>query len=529
MSNPTYDAAIFADSMSEQPPFDPVIDARTILDVRDSNNGSYSSNDVIFDCKDAGAGSDLFVNYGEGTMLFPITLTMTATGGKFIKASGNRYAMAIKNCVLQLVNSLTVNVNGVELVSRRDLLGVLASYRLMTEWSPADVEASGPSYGFAKDSGDTFQFDDVLGELNNGVTEVARNPSVAATFNEGRYTRSKWAVSSLDTEFAKFQDIATLKTNCYRSTVDSNQDQTITQELNIAIPLKKLHPFFESIPLLCKAHVQMTFNMNVCDTNFGVTAGAITSQTTNQPNRVCPYSVCPASVNGAHGLRIEAAVTNLAVTMRVGNTMMKQCLLRLHRYRLSPDAIGKLMDRGPYTVRYDDYYSRILVNQSTLNNEHINAPVQRPRRLIVIPQTTRAANGTGGIAPIASALSSSPATCQPYWACHQLQVSMSGESIYSAPLSYSYAQWLSEIQGSGSMNGGFSDNLRSGLLTEHDWRTGYSVLDINLARHTKGNDDPAVQIALSLTNQHRFNSDFYCFLVYNREFTISPVTGEITK
>jgi hypothetical protein len=96
MSSPEYDKTAIAFSAAGYAPEFDVVN-RQIVQINDTNSGSYSAGQVNFDLTSL-ASSNAFMDLAGAVISIPIRLTMTPTGGLFTASVINQYAASLKNC-----------------------------------------------------------------------------------------------------------------------------------------------------------------------------------------------------------------------------------------------------------------------------------------------------------------------------------------------------------------------------------------------------------------------------------------------
>ena len=178
-------------------------------------------------------------------------------------------------------------------------------------------------------------------------------------------------------------------------------------------------------------------------------------------------------------------------------------------------------------------------------NQILTNGVSRARALLGIPFLSAQTNGTKDIttntfsagtnvtgtstfSTMASAFSSSPATCCPYHTCSNYNVLVSGVALYQSNYQYKFEHFLQEIRGSNAINGGISLAMSSGLLSQTDYEHGYGYIYTDLSRRTgQASDDISRSIQVQLTNTSNCYVDYVWFIIYEREIEISTSSGAL--
>jgi hypothetical protein len=138
--------------------------------VPDNNNGSYSSGSIILDLASV-ANSNKYLNWKESTLIVPIVLNIqhaTATG--FTTSSNNAYACSLLNGVHHLFNSISLQLANNEIVAVQSFSNVLQNFKILSSFSPADVENLGATMLFAEDTANAFNYDSGAGANGLGLS-----------------------------------------------------------------------------------------------------------------------------------------------------------------------------------------------------------------------------------------------------------------------------------------------------------------------------------------------------------------------
>ena len=93
---------------------------------------------------------------------------------------------------------------------------------------------------------------------------------------------------------------------------------------------------------------------------------------------------------------------------------------------------------------------------------------------------------------------------------------------------YGFEEFLQEIRGSNSINGGSALGLSSGLLSQNDWENGYRFVYVDLSRRmSQSNDDISRSIQVSFTNSAAYAADFFFLIGYEKQIVLSTSTGAL--
>jgi hypothetical protein len=200
------------------------------------------------------------------------------------------------------------------------------------------------------------------------------------------------------------------------------------------------------------------------------------------------------------------------------------------------------------TILYNDIltFQTLSVTAGASVSQILTNGISRPRYLLIIPQMAGIINGSGkanlassftkavnGLdsalgSPMNSPFSSSPATTAPQAVISSLNILVSGQNIYQSNYQYGFEQFLQEVRGSNSLNGGIPLALSSGLLSQQDWENGYRFCYVDLSRRvSQANDDISRSIQVTFTNSATYCMDYFYIIGYEKSITISTSTGSL--
>jgi len=360
MSSPAYDSSLFSHSMIESEEFSPEFVDRQTVEVGDSNGQSYGSGSVVFDLQSLSTGSS-FLDVRGAQIMIPVQITTTATAGSFTAARENAFCACLKQSVYGLIDSIVLNINGVEVVSAQQRLNMYANYKILSEWSANDTEQAGPQILFAKDTVESLTNSAVLGEINQELrasNPYATNSTSIVTGgqtiqNVGRFKRARWMALTSEQVYEAFNSQANAATQ-WSNTCDTTSTSVITHQCFLQLPVRGLHDIFEKMPLVRNCLIKLTLNTH-CPASYSVTTdanGVYTVPVSNCPREFMPISLTTGGVAGT-GLVLGSA-TGISTSIQIGISTSKQCLFRVNRYTMSVDSETKYLDSPVRKIAYDD-------------------------------------------------------------------------------------------------------------------------------------------------------------------------------
>jgi hypothetical protein len=141
--------------------------------INDINQGNYGNRQVQFDMSGF-FNAARFMSFSEMILVLPLVTTLSpldfytdanpsATGlnglgpnlnpatSSYIPKPNNLYSVGFKSGYWNLIYSMSVNADGVDVVQLQPNLNYLCSAKAMMEWSQSDVDKHGPLCGFLPD------------------------------------------------------------------------------------------------------------------------------------------------------------------------------------------------------------------------------------------------------------------------------------------------------------------------------------------------------------------------------------------
>jgi hypothetical protein len=259
------------------------------------------------------------------------------------------------------------------------------------------------------------------------------------------------------------------------------------------------------------------------------------------------------------GIKNDNSITKSTITLGIGKSfntatsyshpVMTSCRFYAKMLEFSPLYEEMYLSSVPTkTILYNDILSfqTLSVGAGSSVSQILTNGISRPRYLLIIPQmagiingsakgnltssfTTASTNGLSALgSPMNSPFSSAPGTCGPQAVISSLNILVSGQNIYQSNYQYGFEQYLQEVRGSNSLNGGLPLALSSGLISQQDWENGYRFIYVDLSRRvSQANDDISRSIQVSFTNSSAYCMDYFYVIAYEKQISISTSTGAL--
>jgi len=474
---------------------------------------------------------------------------------------------SLKNGYHQLINSMSVEITNCQVVSTTNYTNLDINYKLLTTCSREDELNFLPSINFHKDTAESINYlgaaDTIaVGEYNNVIkpslwtsdtgwgktgwnSNAGRLQRMMNTSFDPANTLNGSGGSKLVTENATKAVGKNYYTN---NSVNTDNVHYITATL----PLKIIHDLFRKMPLVKGAYMRLILNLNTqCQSVITIAASKFSTYATTSPNQTFPLMISPmATTNGFVVNGTTSITTGIGIAKSYNTTTsfshpISTCRLYAKMIEMTPTAEENYLSAVPTkTILYNDILSYQSLNNAAGSNvsQILTNGVSRPRYLLIIPQMAAAINGSNkdtlgttysaGVGvlgtPMNSPFSSSPGTTAPHASITNLNVLVSGQTIYQSNYTYGFEQFLQEVRGSNAINGGISLGLSSGLLSQNDWENGYRFCYVDLSRRiSQPNDDISRSLQVIFTNSAAYATDYYFIIGYEKQIVLSTSTGSL--
>jgi len=503
----------------------------------------------------------------------------------------NAFAASLKNGYHQLINSMSVEITNNQVVNLTNFSNIPINYKLLTSMSVDDERNFGSTIGFSKDTAESIQYQGSavgngvgLGECNNVITQGLFNPMNGwgsyEQSNRGRIERMLKATSYDPTRSTPSLFTTPATCNAVAKNFVAQSPGYINYYITATIPLKILHDVFSKLPLTRGMYMRLIINTNTsCSTTvnyaFNNNAFTFTSIATSSQFNSVPYMVSPlttatqyqsngtpavngtgqglalgitgAASNGAGSFQMSIGIGKSFNTTTSFSHVLTQCRIYACMYTMTPLYEELYMKTNPVKdIHYTDILSFQVLNIGAGNtfNQLLSNGISRLRWLLIHPMIAATANGTASAAnanwvtpgtqiagmstPMASPFSSAPGTCGHGLHIGNFNVLVSGVNIYQSNYLYKFEHWLQEVRGSNCLNGGIPIGLSSGLISQSDFESAYPFVYVDLSRRaSQANDDISRSIQIVGQNLASCAVDYYCFVGYERQITISTGTGSL--
>lgn len=529
--------------------------------ILDQNNGSYSNNQIILDCASL-SNSGKWCDWANAKIDVPLLITMSSA--TVFTGANCDYALGLKNGFHQLVNSINVEYNNTSVVQVSNLTNMFISYKLNTTLSTDDLVTIGPQIGFRPDGSQSWEYNPVasaqgVGSCNSSNGIALLNPAlsyVGTEANLGFFGRQ------LDITFTNNQPGVTNLLGANWNSVSAQFAKSYTTGVVLSgavygkawnilatIRLKDLADFFAQMPLTRNAYIKMYVNLNQSLTTLRFNAPAPTYGTmyVNSGDvivyggQTSPLLVASCkqyngmeqigSLAGAKTFTISVSVLNSLDTSCPAtiarNPMLSGCRLYADLYTMNPMKEEEYLQQRTKTIRYKDIFQYQFLNVSGTFNFLVTNGISRLQEIVIVPLISSSVNGATGqaISTLRSPFCSEPATCSPLEWINNFNIQISGTNIFTNNEQFGFEQFQNELYGVNSINGGLTDGLTSGLISQTAFYNNYGYLVADVARRLP-EDNSAKSVQLSGTCLSQLPVDLYIFCVFEKAIVVDTFSGK---
>lgn len=261
---------------------------KTIMQINDTNNGSYSGQINIDTTSVANSGR--YVNWKTAYEVIPFCFSIKGDQS-IVDRYVNNFTVGLKNGTHQLIDSIQVDYNQVSILQPVRFINHYISYKINTTWTEEDMLKYGDDIMFHKDSSNTFHYNgtatgnqgglDGNGISNNRIVNVNHNKIVGGAnlgqnSNEGLRRRCELVKNFTNGNTNDLNSLYNLN-NATRELVNyiyddnaAGADRTYYMVIYCKIKLAFVADFFKQMPLHRggQVRIRIQYNQANCTINY---------------------------------------------------------------------------------------------------------------------------------------------------------------------------------------------------------------------------------------------------------------------
>ncbi|ETP33289.1 hypothetical protein F442_18159, partial [Phytophthora nicotianae P10297] len=547
------DAYLLQSALKTDPPID-VSKSKSVAYVVDGNQGSYNSGLITIDATSQLTGSRGFGSLKDAYITLPYVITGKSTGSTDIAENINRFAFALKCNVANVVDSLTVELNGKKIVTETEYKCFWNNLRAMTELSQDEVFKHGADMHLYPDSWYSINFSGAAGPTGDGYSnnQLEKGGKLDSTisqaqegiqFNNGFFHRLLLAPPIIDSteatganSWASFGTTAT-KQICQQNGKGSFREYSYsnitaasgsTQDAKkggqwfymLKLRLVDLHPIFKELDLLANPQLKLRLRINAGTVEISGTSTTMRLESTTMTSgQTCPIMIASAaSGNANEGLLQAGAKLSFSFgplgnaftsTSQIGEYFpytTSRLYIPFYHLKNSTNIIQKPVK----TIRYHDcfaqMYTKVADISPTVPTGQLNAPFalqvsgykKNVKYVALIPLAETSAGHfeiAHGTPQYQSPFDSAPWTCMPGASIRNFQVQLGNNNVFSSSQEYDYETFCDEFSKLGAINGDLSSEVSNGLVDSMQWSMAQRILIADCSRLSQKDVPQAIQIS----------------------------------
>ena len=449
---------------------------KDVVYIIDSNNGSYSNNQIIFDLAGL-SNSDRWCDFKNSYIAVPLIITLRNSTTPDMTGFTTDFAVAMKNGFHQIVNSMVVQYNKTTCVQQTNLTNMYVSFKLNTTLSLNDVATIGPSIGFSlPDNPNSWAYSATAtingwGQIQNDDDGTTTNPTIAHGSTSNLPLLQRQVFETFATSQTGTTTLLGSANNAIQVFGQYGRAYTYknatgqTWQFVAQIRMKDICDFFDKIPLVKRAYLNIWVYLNQSLTTITsvapaagppAVAGVMGATTTIYGGQTCPVMVAgggagmgfnPAldSANGTWIIScsvLNSLDTALTATPALAkNQLLNQCRFYCDTYQMTPQAEAEYVADREKTIIYEDIFQYQVLNQTGQINQLITQGIKNATKIVVCPLISSGTNPTANAtfaSPFASPFSASPGSLSPLMYFTNFNIQVAGINLFNYSYQYGF-------------------------------------------------------------------------------------------
>jgi hypothetical protein len=544
------DAALYQISSSQEMDGHEFI-RKEIVYLVDSNNSNYSSNLINYDTSSI-SNSGKWASFSEAYFVIPYSMTLTSNTD-LTGVNVSPFIAGMKNGFWQIIDSMQVDLNGVNIIQQINYLNAYVTFRALSTWSENDQIKYGPSCGFFKDTATSVAYSGAAAANGDGLSNnrVYLQPAVVANtavftgsaLNSGYVQRLLYTANSaaagLNGVGAFYTAYATNGMPFFGNNGAAGAARVYYWSFLAKVRLRDLSDYFAKVPLLKGSFYRFTLGINsAVSTVTTVAAGPTMALTTvNLGARTNPMMVSSSAANQPTNTVVAGGAGGVftfscGISLTGATSILTGTRLYVPIYTMNPTYEEQYVTMNPTkTIVYNDLYSFYISNIAAGANFQylLSNGITNPKHLVVIPLLNRAAGNNTVIAAseLESPFSSCPGTTMPLGVIQNFQVQVSGVNLFSQQQQYDFDAFMSELSKTGINGGQTTPSLSSGLISEADFGYAFRYYLADISRRLPAEDAYPKSIQIQGINGSTKIMDLLTFVANQRAIIVNTLSGAL--
>jgi hypothetical protein len=534
--------------------------------VIDLNQGSYQNGVITIDATAQLNGSEGFACLRDAYLMLPYKISMK-NGGTAQTAAANRFCSTLKCGNWNVIDSMSLELNGKTIISMADYKLFWNNIRAQTGYSPQYVEKHGAESFLFPDSAQSVSYSAAASSTtSDGYSNTTAFTSSFATTgpaggasipNDGLVKR---LISNPPTAGANFSTTWPSVGDAAASTTIANQTARGafiagaatanaimgTWNYMLKIKLTDLHPIFKDLDLMANPQIRLRFRVNQGTSAVAVdaTKGMSLTSTTLASGNVCPVMLAATSTgNPMAGVIANSAPFSIswgavvnALEPNIDGTYMPFTTSRLYVPLVHLENPQSIISTPVKKIRYNDcyaqwFYQRAAVGkQATQHNAafdlQLSASVKNAKYVILLPFAEQTSSfATAAVQQFQSPFDSALWTLHPGSSIRNFNVRIGSHQTFDISHDNDFHHFHNELAKIGSINGDLTPELVNGLLDYQTWSLTNRALIADVSRLTERDIPQAIQVAG--VNAGCQGPNMLVLVISEQELTYDRLTGEV--
>lgn len=521
--------------------------------VQDQSTGGIYNGTIQYDLS-TWANSGLYSDWSNANLVVPYVVSVKGVGTTDISSSFNKDSIVLKSGYYHLLDQIQVEVNNKTLVNQSQNVNVMANFKTLATLSESDYIKLAPVLGLGIDTPDSFTYTkDATGSINGdgycnnsssnlGFTQRASYTSTTEFVNNNADINELPTVIG-NTANAPAADKKTNAIQVYGSegrnffVKSGDGASAIFHYIFIAvIKLKDLCPMM-NFPISRGLNVRLTINYNSFKGVYNATTDKLKTVSYQQASgTTCPVMMAPlksnATVNG--DFEVVGNVISNSISIQNGSGVptlpFNSTRIYIDSYKLNAEYQATLLKNMPVTtVNYLDYYSYPIspIQAGQTFNQIVSNGIPALRCCFILPFASPVSDVAKGVTEWANIFDSAPATSCPSAPVENLNILVGGVQVFSQNQTYSFENYLSEVQHLFALNGGNINAVNSGLISKKMFEGAYRMYCAWLGRKNPVEDMIPKSLQIQGTNGSKTTMSYTVIAFYEKSITLNTATGEI--
>lgn len=554
--------------------------AKRMVYVPDNNQGSYSSGVISIDAKAALNGDQGFASLRDGYLMIPykVSLKNSHTTTSAV-AVANRLCATLKCGVWNIIDQLSVELNGKQIVSFQEYQSFWNNFRAQTGYSHAYARKHGAESFLSPDSamsmlwtaaaspnGDGYINNTTINSLAPGTSAVpgGKQGTCVTPINEGFVERltqynpltanaiGAWpTLGGLGGSTANNAIAAQFGRGAFVAGTEYTAGKVLgTWHFMLKIKLTDLHPIFSELDMMANPQLRLRLRVNQGSSIISTENGSMKLTSVNlQSGSVCPVMLADANSGapmnsvvaptGYGEFTLAWGVLKNSISPTIEDSYIPFTTSRLYIPFFDLENPSQIISKPTKTVRYNTLYAQYFngsnavgtgISATTQVNKSVDftlsASIKNCKYIVVLPFAEPTDNyASAGVEQFQSPFDSAPWTQQPGSSLRNFQVRIGSKAVFQSKLDYDWDAFSSEFSRISAINGDLTPELSNGLVGLSEWSNVNRMLVADVSRLTER--DVPQSINVSFTNAACQGTNVLILAVYEAELEVDRLTGEV--